>query len=131
MAQAKVGPREAQLRVMRERRYEERQALSTELPKASPKSARIAKAKELSNAASVSNKRQSNRAASKSNCAAPKFDMPRKKPETGENSPHSMAPPKKTGRASKSRTEGRKKTSGRAKGERNAASADVRATDAD
>lgn len=42
--------------------------------------------------------------------------MPRKKPETGENSPHSMAAPKKTGRASKSRTDGRKKTSLRAKG---------------
>ena len=42
--------------------------------------------------------------------------MPRKKPETGENSPHSMARPKKTGTASKSRTEGRKKASGRGKG---------------
>jgi len=42
--------------------------------------------------------------------------MPRKKPETGENSPHSMARPKKTGTASKSRTEGRKKASGRVKG---------------
>ena len=41
--------------------------------------------------------------------------MPRKKPETGENSPHSMARPKKTGTASKSRTEGRKKASGRGK----------------
>lgn len=41
--------------------------------------------------------------------------MPRKKPETGEISPHSMAPPKKTGRASKSTTEARKKPAAKGK----------------
>lgn len=47
MAQAKAGPREAQLRAMRERRHEERQKRSTVLAKLEAKAAKVAKAKAL------------------------------------------------------------------------------------